>query len=618
MSQCPICLCEGGTSTTLCFERSHPSVCDECLAAYIESKIDGDFNGRCSTIFCPCLHETKAFKPIVDFRMWSTLSTIDELLLEKHKIHASTLLSFLCSGCHIMRTLSLVRATKQEREKAKERIASILVPEGKLEVFNVQLKFFENGVVTVEEFFVFTANTFELQSYSGTEDKIAWECFKSILLLIIDPERQCGLHLRYLRSRPRIWTPCCNKEHCFRCRTKEFHNGRSCADNTALLDSSIIECPSCRISLVKGDGCNTVTCVCGQLFSWAAEYDNTERSRRFLSDFPMETNSACVEVLCGDISGQELDAKAWRIRNKLDVDYRLMQWWKVKYTPCPSQVCAIFNQGSRTAISDGENEARILWELSHTSETEHCRMKNIIAKKSLFLTLYPRPEDRPAAAITLLQANFKYSNPLWDANTTKELMLSIELWKAENTELFEQEIEIKEAKLANQFLCLHGSSKPTRNQLLSGQIIAPLEWNRAISNNALHYSNEDLTVERIGGVSSYPAAFASLPAPYCKFTIVIDRCQRGPNWLTFGLAKRSMPTSSSDGVGRTRDTWGLCDDRSSAAGRCRVCSCGTELSTCRKFQCGDVLSALVDLIEVPCIIMYSIQCNNSLIIASYM
>jgi len=73
----------------------------------------------------------------------------------------------------------------------------------------------------------------------------------------------------------------------------------------------------------------------------------------------------------------------------------------------------------------------------------------------------------------------------------------------------------------------------------------------------------------------------------------VDVAPRTSNWLTFGLARRGMPTTSSDGVGRTTNTWGVADDRSSSSMPV-VSASGTNVGTFRKFQVGDILSAEVD------------------------
>lgn len=163
-----------------------------------------------------------------------------------------------------------------------------------------------------------------------------WEDFKKILRLVADPERRANLHLRHLRSRPRIWTPCCHREHCFRCRTKvvllqivmdansyelkdaldynhysypsdriilqlelqDFHDRKSCDENTSSLDQTIISCPSCNIAIAKGDGCNTVFCVCGKQFSWEAEKESLQRSSAFVALYASDTSEASAQVIC--------------------------------------------------------------------------------------------------------------------------------------------------------------------------------------------------------------------------------------------------------------------------------------------------------------------------------
>ena len=76
-------------------------------------------------------------------------------------------------------------------------------------------------------------------------------------------------------------------------------------------------------------------------------------------------------------------------------------------------------------------------------------------------------------------------------------------------------------------------------------------WNKAISNTYLTFTENDTTVERVGSVSSYPAAFADLPSDTSVFTVIIDTTNNNTNWLTFGLTTRGkLADASSDGVGR--------------------------------------------------------------------
>jgi hypothetical protein len=99
---------------------------------------------------------------------------------------------------------------------------------------------------------------------------------------------------------------------------------------------------------------------------------------------------------------------------------------------------------------------------------------------------------------------------------------------------------------------------------------------------------------RPGGASSYPAAFARLTAELCTFNVRIDAAKLDCNWLTFGIAKQGMAKSSSDGFGRTANTWGIVDDRNSAstASMAFLAADKTTLGSLpRKLREGDLLTA---------------------------
>ena len=103
---------------------------------------------------------------------------------------------------------------------------------------------------------------------------------------------------------------------------------------------------------------------------------------------------------------------------------------------------------------------------------------------------------------------------------------------------------------------------------------------------------------RVGSVSCYPAAFARLITDRTSFVVLVEMAPLSSNWLTFGLARTDqMANSSSDGVGRSRSTWGISDDRSSAESKTVIAECGKEIGVFRKLRVGDTLCALVDTSE---------------------
>ena len=122
-----------------------------------------------------------------------------------------------------------------------------------------------------------------------------------------------------------------------------------------------------------------------------------------------------------------------------------------------------------------------------------------------------------------------------------------------------------------------------------------------MSDRALVFSNSNATVKRPGGASCYPAAFAELPADRCMCVVVLDACPRGNNWMSFGLCKSGFESTSSDGVGRSSNSWGICDNRDrTTVDLTHVASNGQLVTRCRKLVIGDRLSCLVDVSEGFC------------------
>jgi hypothetical protein len=73
---------------------------------------------------------------------------------------------------------------------------------------------------------------------------------------------------------------------------------------------------------------------------------------------------------------------------------------------------------------------------------------------------------------------------------------------------------------------------------------------------------------------------------------------RSGNWVTFGLAKTGMEASETSGFGRTENTWGLADNRSTTDNTNAGFYAGSLTSVRdlpRKLQAGDVLYGEVDV-----------------------
>jgi len=470
-----------------------------------------------------------------------------------------------------------------------------------------------------------------------------------VLKLLPDPERRANLHLRYLRDRPRMKTACCSREHCFRCQTKDFHEGKSCMESTETLDHSIVPCPSCGLRLTKGDGCNSFTCPCGKQFSWSAEKENADRCQQFYSSFPANTSTTCSVILCTNYTKIQhpsnlypgkrsnavlfdddnnaptrnvlpvntsvvLQAKAWQQRNRVEVSREMRHLFESVHWPSPSQCCATISTHlhSEYVREEGMLEAAEIWKAEHAKEVERCASQNAFATQSLMETFYPDITERCVAAFKMLNAPhapFKPPNSKSGGSgrlhycpfaTDRHLLDSARLWVERHREVYLRHAEAFEINCAKQFLRLYGSRSPLYTRATYSFTHCVSEWDRSTSNADLTYSQENTTVERVGSISCYPAAFCNLVSDHCTFKVMLKSAPKSSNWITFGLARKGMASSSSDGVGRTNNTWGLSDDRSSSTSHSLLVANGQEMSNFRKLRVGDVLSATVSLLENYC------------------
>ena len=442
---------EDGSSFLCCPEESCKATHHECMVQYLTNRIETAFLGSCPIIYCPtCDRSGGKKRRILPYGSWSSI--VSSNVVQKFTQLGDSLLGFLCGGCHVLKSLNLPFSLEHFRA-AEESLRKILDvgtehSEFTFESLKSHVNDFQMGQISVEEFYKLLHSNY-LQSTIGLgSDQEAWTSFSSVLRLIRDPERRANLHLRHLRERPRIYTPCCHREHCFRCKTRDYHEGKSCEENSTNLDHSLITCPSCAIFIAKGDGCNTVTCVCGKQFSWSAEKENMQRATDFLQRYPENTSYMCAVVLCDEPIEQALEAsshapipaltaalplapdlendihvttpppppppptpppsrpvsvvllaKSWQSRNTLLVNNALLRLWTTRYPACPAQACVILGDA---IVSEGLRQASTLFKAKHTKDVDKCKMESDRSVRSIFGTMFPIEKERAAAAIRIL------------------------------------------------------------------------------------------------------------------------------------------------------------------------------------------------------------------------
>jgi hypothetical protein len=82
---------------------------------------------------------------------------------------------------------------------------------------------YSNGNITVDECYgQLTTIFFSFMLSDADLVERVWATFELLLGCILEPERRANLQLRYLRDRPFIITSCCNRKHCFKCKSKDW------------------------------------------------------------------------------------------------------------------------------------------------------------------------------------------------------------------------------------------------------------------------------------------------------------------------------------------------------------------------------------------------------------
>lgn len=91
------------------------------------------------------------------------------------------------------------------------------------------------------------------------------------------PTPECPFVFAWTKENPRFKCPMCKKVWCLLCKN-EYHEGISCKEYEQLIDRKQLDeqfdrkvtvegyqqCPVCHAWIEKVDGCNSVTCVCGE------------------------------------------------------------------------------------------------------------------------------------------------------------------------------------------------------------------------------------------------------------------------------------------------------------------------------------------------------------------
>lgn len=307
--QCLICYEEFPEIEVIhpCPQSEDSHCCIPCFQRYLESKFESTYEGACPILTCVFCKSTSDKKCLISD---DQLKQYCPSLYERYLILASSLLSIQCSNCHTRKTV-FVSPTFNDT------IQSLMPKIHDFDRFMVDLRAYDQGFISIRDFFDQITTTYCPNLLTSVDLK-AWTVMRDVLLLVNNSERRANLHLRYIKFRPCVWSPCCNTAMCFRCKTKNYHEGLTCEEVTATQSNELLPCGQCGVALVKGDGCDSIVCVCGNRFSWSEELQRANLSSEFTTLFPHNTPDRCAEILCYPNTDTELfrRAAAWSKMHK--------------------------------------------------------------------------------------------------------------------------------------------------------------------------------------------------------------------------------------------------------------------------------------------------------------
>ncbi|KAL4103039.1 hypothetical protein PRIC1_006779 [Phytophthora ramorum] len=263
--------------THLCSPTCPAVVCTPCLQKHLEISMMVPYSGALPKIRCPiCLIP-------VNRQQWSRfLGPNAEHLLHQYRELCKASCNFTCPGCHNAQYTQLPEFYQKSGPDLANRVALTLRPSESVRIpeFRRVVRRFcrHHKTTTARDVLRHIADTFPAAKTNCIVHKV--------LPLIRDEERRATLLLAYHSIHRRVMTRCCGAFACFNCKRVLFDETTACTCEEEGLemisDEDIIECRSCRVMLVKVDGCSSVRCVCGFSMSWTDEQLIKELNQRKL------------------------------------------------------------------------------------------------------------------------------------------------------------------------------------------------------------------------------------------------------------------------------------------------------------------------------------------------
>ncbi|KAF1317835.1 hypothetical protein FI667_g14458, partial [Globisporangium splendens] len=265
MTSCQICFeppCEDGAVVrSLCGSKCSAVVCRDCLTTHIQVGLERSYGGMLPKVRCPIcltLMNKNQWMHHLDTNKGAKVLQVYEELCEQ----ACSLTVPCChqSGyTHLPIADGVDGVPEEEVDNPLRLLPSV---KAKIPEFRRKCRAFCRHQLSGRALLDYIFETFGAEK----DDTIV----QRTLRRIDDEERRASLLLSYLYLRPAIYTHCCNYAVCFNCKRIGHHN--KCDSDTVIDEaSSIVQCRDCRSMILKVEGCDSVTCLCGYYMDWNFE-----------------------------------------------------------------------------------------------------------------------------------------------------------------------------------------------------------------------------------------------------------------------------------------------------------------------------------------------------------
>ncbi|TMW58965.1 hypothetical protein Poli38472_007110 [Pythium oligandrum] len=298
---CQICFDEfpvsdNVTVTKLCRAKCPAVVCSTCLQGHIRVSVTSAFAGVLPKVRCPiCL-------VLMNKSRWQSL--VEPSIHDTYVSACRLACSFQTPCCHNTEYTHLPRAYEEklgEHEKRQELATLMLVPSlsAKLPRLRQLTKRFCNHKIASSALIRFIEDEFGAHITSEMRDLL----MEHLLTRILDEERRATLMLAYLAKYTMIKTRCCEYNVCFNCkRNISSHENPGVCDESEISADCIVECRSCRVTMVKVEGCDSVKCWCGFWMDWSVELDLISWKKK---------NVVPIDVYDTEVCQRWLDQRRW-------------------------------------------------------------------------------------------------------------------------------------------------------------------------------------------------------------------------------------------------------------------------------------------------------------------